>query len=237
MTFIFHCLQMSIHVIVGPMGAGKTSALIKQMRKVPQNKTIMLKHTQDTRFSSNNEIVSRDGLRAEAVSIKELSISGTHLFGSLFDKLTTIGVDEGQFFRNIASCAHQWALKGKHVIIAAIQTGIFLEPISHISELLSIADSITILKNQCIQCGASALFNYRKTPLAICPDNDPIMAYYGDMSEYAPVCRRCFHKRLEYENGENIGFHSSLSVAWQTIVSNLLKFDCQLDPSIFMPDK
>lgn len=219
---------MSIHVIVGPMCAGKTAALIQKVKLIPQNKVVVIKHIRDVRFSTTHA-VSRDGARFEATSFSSIEPDGKQLFGALFDQITTIAIDEGHFFPNIRDCAHQWALKGKQVIIATIHTGIFLEHLPHVSALLSIADTITLLKNACIQCGAEALFNYRKTPLPIHPSEDPITAYYGDVAEYAAVCRRCFHKRLAQESLEKKGFHSAHASSWDTTIQQLLQFKFQND--------
>ena len=141
------------------MFAGKTAMLIDKFKRYKSQETVLLKHSCDTRYS-NDYVVSRNGESFSATAVSELLCNGETMFGDRYKNLAVIGIDEGQFFPNIANCAHQWALQGKNVIITAIKTGIYMEPIQAIAELAAIADLETQLRTGCRHCAGLALFTY-----------------------------------------------------------------------------
>lgn len=204
---------MSIRLIIGPQRADKTAVLMNALKNEASAKVLLIKHKFDTNNVLPNPMV-----------VTEIYEDGEKGFGSKYHEISHIAIDEGHFFNNIYECAHQWALNGKHVYITAVQSGIFLESIEHICALISIADEITMLKNQCAQCGCQASFNYRTKALSSYSIIDPVAAYYGNKNDYVTVCRRCYHKRLKYEHENSVGLFATLQQTHIHQVDELLHY-------------
>lgn len=196
-------VQMSIHLIMGAMGAGKTATLLKDYNKVPENKRIMLKHQFDNRFSSDfNSLVCRDGTAVHATPVNRLDDASARI-RARFGTLSLIAVDEGHFFDDITEFASMWARHGKNVIVTGIGRGLFMEPLPNMSNLLAKADSVTVLTGICKLCSGVAGFNYRVS--AFCEDTeDPVLKFVGD-KEYIALCRYCFYKRMREDLDEKKG--------------------------------
>jgi thymidine kinase len=194
---------MSIHLITGSMFSGKTEKLLNQLEKFKNSERILIKHRDDKRFDDAN-VVSHSGKKFPAITFDKLEELSNNEW---YKKLKVIAVDEGHFFPEISTYAHQWALHGKQVLISAIQSDIFMEPLPNVSQLVSKADKISVLTSYCSQCHAKSLFNYRKTPLPSI--ENPVARYLGGPDEYTTLCRTCFHKRMADDYEKNQGLLSN----------------------------
>ena len=88
---------MPIHLITGPMYSGKTSQLINILQKRNKNDVLCIKHTQDVRFlKSDSYVISHNNKSWLAYCTSDLQIPV-----ELYRNVTTIAIDEGQFFKNI----------------------------------------------------------------------------------------------------------------------------------------
>jgi len=88
---------MSMQIILGPMYSGKTSELIRRVRRYghSQKRCVVIKYSKDTRYS-NDECMSHD-----KVGINAIPNSGTLLpllNNDLIINAEVIGIDEGQFY-------------------------------------------------------------------------------------------------------------------------------------------
>lgn len=113
-----------VELVCGPMFSGKTTELIRRIRRFETSgkRVALIKHSADTRYddlSTNNcEAVTHDRLsRFNAIPVTFLDdiISHPDVISS-----EVIGVDEGQFFSDLAPVCNTWALAGKTVIVAAL---------------------------------------------------------------------------------------------------------------------
>jgi len=188
---------MSIHLITGAMFTGKTETLFKYLDRVLGNERVLLKHKHDRRYDDAC-VVSHMGTRFPALNVSELKEFSKK--DEFYDNLKLIAVDEGQFFPDLAEHAHQWALHGKNVVIAAIQTDLFTEPLPTISRVIAKADRVTYLSGICTQCQGIGSFSYRKNPL---PDGeDTMQRYVGGVNDYTLLCRACY-QRIMHETFSN----------------------------------
>ncbi len=84
-------MSKDIEVITGCMFAGKTTELLKRLKKT-NKKYLLIKPKTDTR-NSGDRLISHDGIEAQALTVHKLS--------DIFDKLDNIqlvAIDEAQFF-------------------------------------------------------------------------------------------------------------------------------------------
>lgn len=84
----------SITLILACMYAGKTTELERQFRRscVAKRKCIMVTYTEDTSYSSSNEVVTHDGLAVKCLKYEKLQ---TIL--DILREYDVICVDEVQF--------------------------------------------------------------------------------------------------------------------------------------------
>lgn len=142
----------------------------------------MLKFAQDNRYSAD-AVVTHDGTEITAIACTvlcdlrdEKTVSGAEV----------IGVDEGQFFPDVAIFCEEMADKGKTVIVAALDGTFKREPFRNITSLVPKAESIVKLAAVCTSCQANASFTMR-----LCTDADADVLVVGGRETYRAVCRAC----------------------------------------------
>ena len=98
-----------------------------------------------------------------------------------------IGIDEGQFFNDIAHYCEKWAQTGKTVIVAALDATFQRKPFNSILQLVPLAEKVTKLTAVCTDCAADAAFTARTT-------KETDVEVIGGSSSYKAVCRNCYEK-------------------------------------------
>jgi thymidine kinase len=205
---------MPIHLISGPMFAGKTTALIQALKKRDSSSSsssssvVLLKHCNDVRYPVYNRVVTHTGDSYPCVILQSLR----NLDVNTYKSCSTIAVDEGQFFPDVFETTSKWANQGKEVIVAAISNGTFMEPLKPISKLMAVADYVTVLKRSCESCQAPANFNFRKTPFPEHEEPSSPSFFIGGGEAYEALCRRCFIKRIQCDNINRLGMFSGNGV-------------------------
>ena len=182
-----------IELIIGPMFSGKSTRLIEQMRKYvyKAKKTIMVKYYADQRYSEKSEVVTHDLIKYDSINCKLLRNS----FETL-KQYDVIGIDEGQFFADLVEVCEELALKGKIILIAALNGDFRMEPFPVIQRIIAKADKIKLLKAYCFNCHKDAKFSLR-----IVQSNETVLIGAGEA--YKPACREChvfFSKQRENGN-------------------------------------
>ena len=124
-------------LFMGPMFAGKTTALMNEINKCEEEKRslIIFKFDRDTRFS-NTDISTHNGMQHPAVSTATLM---EHLQKSL--EYDSIFIDEGQFFSDIVEFVNELYDNKKNVFISCLD-GSFQR--KQFSESLSVLKLIQI---------------------------------------------------------------------------------------------
>ncbi|XP_074339491.1 thymidine kinase-like isoform X2 [Apium graveolens] len=111
-----------IHVIVGPMFAGKTSTLLRRVRDESINgrRVAIIKSDKDTRYGLES-IVTHDGEKFPCWPLSDLSSFKQRIGLDVYDKLEVIGIDEAQFFEDLYDfCSNVADYDGKTVIVASL---------------------------------------------------------------------------------------------------------------------
>ena len=215
---------MSVHLICGPMFAGKTTILLNMLDNFKNNRTLVLKHTADTRAVRQGDIETHDGRNFPATRVTSLSKIAS------FSQFDTIVIDEGQFFQDLTEHCQQWACWGKRVIVSCLTNGLFMEPIPHITEVMAIADQITKLTAQCNTCFEAASFSYRKKSLPSDMSVKDPRFYLGGAAEYDPCCRRCFLKRLKYDRDTQGGIFKGKGIQNVTVPMEPFRLTLNTNP-------
>ncbi|XP_008776173.1 thymidine kinase-like [Phoenix dactylifera] len=180
-----------IHVIIGPMFAGKTTTLLRRIRSEIDNgrSVAVIKSNKDTRYGLDS-VVTHDGTKMPCLSLPELSMFQDKLGIEAYNKLDVIGIDEAQFFEDLYDfCCRAADHDGKTVIVAGLDGDYLRRRFGSVLDIIPLADSVTKLTARCELCGQRAFFTLRKT-------QETTTELIGGADVYMPVCRQ------HYVNGQ-----------------------------------
>ncbi|KAF5482587.1 hypothetical protein F2P56_003145 [Juglans regia] len=180
-----------VHVIVGPMFAGKTTALLRRIKSKGStgSNIAIIKSSKDTRYAIDS-VVTHDGMKFPCLALPDL-LSFRQKFGDdAYEKLDVIGIDEAQFFEDLYDfCCKAADHDGKTVIVAGLDGDYLRRSFGSVLDIIPLADSVTKLTARCEICGKRAFFTLRKT-------KETQTELIGGADVYMPVCRQ------HYANGQ-----------------------------------
>lgn len=170
-----------IQVIFGPMFSGKTTELIRRLRRyqIANYKCLIIKYANDVRYDTE-AVSTHDSQTLAAVSATILSDLEKEALN-----YSIIGIDEGQFFPDTVSFAENMANKGKVVIIAALDGTFQRKSFGDILQLVPLAESVIKLTAVCMICFEEASFTKRI-------GNETKLEVIGGTDKYMAVCRHCY---------------------------------------------
>jgi len=173
-----------LHLVCGPMFAGKTSTLIEKLwdyRK--EGKRIgVLKPIKDTRYSTT-EIVSHNGVSLPCTCVEKLN-DFPDRYERDYRNSEVIGIDEGQFFEDLIEFSRRAVdVDGKIVIVVGLDGCQKRKKFGRILDLVPDSDSIVKLNARCGICNKPAPFTFRTVP-----DSENMI---GGAESYTTLCREC----------------------------------------------
>jgi thymidine kinase len=177
-----------IVVIMGPMFSGKTTELLRRLRifTVAHKSTIVIKYTKDIRHGSSkfNRISTHDALSHPAISCGANELDSESMMTSMLS-YDVIGIDEGQFFAQLANVSEKLASQGKVVIISGLNGTFTRTPFAPMAEIQAKAEEVHKLDAVCSKCLGSASFSRRLNP-------SQELEFIGGSESYEARCRECF---------------------------------------------
>ncbi len=200
-------LAQGLEIIIGPMFAGKTSALIDRLTTFEQMgyKVICFFPCFSNRYGGVDKIISHNPLDGSATKsfpahpLLELDWNipvGDH---------DVIGVDEIHMFESnqIVSIIDMLASMQRRVIVSGLACSYERKPFLSVCSLIGLADVITQLRTTCVSCessqvpldfqpvpldGGNAVFSMRIKPIAEDQISNSPALLVGGMEEYKPIC-------------------------------------------------
>ncbi|XP_061578557.1 thymidine kinase, cytosolic [Cololabis saira] len=170
-----------IQVIFGPMFSGKSTELMRRVRRfqIAQYKCLVIKYAKDTRYSEKG-MATHDKNTMEAVPANNLQD-----VRPLALQACVIGIDEGQFFSDTVDFCEEMANLGKTVIVAALDATFQRKAFGNILSLVPLAESVVKLHAVCMQCYKEAAYTKR-----IGAEKE--VEVIGGADKYQAVCRKCY---------------------------------------------
>ncbi|XP_069511351.1 thymidine kinase, cytosolic [Ambystoma mexicanum] len=180
-----------IQVIFGPMFSGKSTELMRRVRRfqIAQYKCLLVKYYKDVRYSTNG-VASHDRNTMEAVAASRLL--------DVYQQAVScavIGIDEGQFFSDVVEFCEGMANMGKTVIVAALDGTFQRKAFGNILSLVPLAESVVKLNAVCMECYREAAYTKRLGA-------EKEVEVMGGSEKYQAVCRRCYLK-TNHDSKEN----------------------------------
>lgn len=175
-----------IQLIIGPMFSGKTTELIRRIKRyeTANQKCMIIKYENDTRYDEENEhIICTHDKQKYTATIRASQLKDVRQIAKTY---TVIGIDEGQFFKDVTEFSEEMANLGKIVIIAALDGTYQRRGFGDILNLVPLAECICKLKAVCMICYNEASFTKRKG----CETQIELI---GGKEAYLSVCRSCYN--------------------------------------------
>jgi thymidine kinase len=174
-----------IELILGPMFAGKSTEMLRRIRRytAAKQRCLVVKFRADVRYDKD-AMSTHDLQTMKARCLDRLD----DLAPEVLDAWDVIGIDEGQFFPDIATFAERAANAGKIVIVAALDGTFERRPFGAILTLVPLAEQVVKLTSVCMRCHGSAAFTRR------IDGNDHRLRIIGGADVYTACCRSCWHR-------------------------------------------
>jgi thymidine kinase len=183
---VMSSLKMHLTLILGPMFAGKSSAILSRVKraKVLGWKTMVITCDIDKRYDvSGAKVMTHDLTGIEAVGVNVLEgVTWTKEY--LHARL--IVIEEAQFFPDLYKFVVEAVDKhGKDVVVVGLDGDSDRKPFGQILELVPLADEVMRLTSLCKRCGdgTAAIF----TALVSGVKGEQVCV--GGAEKYEPMCR------------------------------------------------
>lgn len=177
---------MSLHILIGPMFAGKSSRILDIVARNAAIDTpvIVIKHIADARYSLENEVVTHDNRRCACLRLSDLD----DIPPNVISQHAVFIVEEAQFFRNLVPfCEHLVDTLGKRVYLIGLDGDSSRRPFGEILQCIPLADTVEKLHAFCRRCrdGTPALFTWRNSSIRE-------QTLVGGTDKYEALCRGCY---------------------------------------------
>jgi len=175
---------MSVEVVCGPMFSGKSSyihSIVKRYASIGVG-VLVVKPSNDTRYSLKPEVVTHDGVRFDCIStarnLMEIPFKYT-------ENASVIIIEEAQFFDDLVIFVK--SCEKKNVIVVGLDGDYNRKPFGQVLDCIPLADKVTKLTAMCQGCsdGTPGLFTFRKTAT-----NGQVLV--GGAETYSAYCRLCY---------------------------------------------
>ena len=170
---------MSLKIIMGNMFSGKTTELIRRLKRyeIIGKKILVLNSSIDTR-SKNQVLKTHDNINFECIKTNDLE--NVH-----YDDKNIIAIDEAQFFTGLKKFVEKVLKNNKTIIITGLDGDYKQRKIGEIIDCIPLADKVFKLTAMCMDCmdGTHGPFTKR---IINCDDTTLI----GGKDMYKAVCRK-----------------------------------------------
>ena len=154
--------QGKLHLIFGPMYAGKTTELIRLKDRAENagKKTIAIKYYKDVRYD-NQQLSTHDKIKRSAICSHGSSLKKT--IESIIDieQYDCFFIDEIQFYEDGAEVSDNLANLGYEVVVCGLQGDFKRQTFKVIADLIGLADQFTHLTAIDRETGNEASFTAR----------------------------------------------------------------------------
>lgn len=177
---------MSLQLIVGCMFSGKSTELIRRIRRFQSigKRVCVVNHNLDNR-DGNTGVATHYGDNVDSLKYSHLMN-----FVNIYDlsNYDVICIDEGQFFDDLRNSVKSLVEVYKlQVVVAGLTSDFRREPFGDMLSLMLIADDVLFCKAYCGVCQDGTLASFTKRLSDTTAQVD-----IGSKDKYLAVCRKCY---------------------------------------------
>jgi thymidine kinase len=186
----------SLELIIGPMFAGKSSAIIRIVNRYRSigYPMLLISHSSDTRYSSQAMVVNHDNVQVPCLHWSDLM---SHVEEDAYKDAKLVIIEEAQFFPRLREFVVRAVdVDRKDVIVVGLDGDADRKPFGEILELVPLADRVEKVQAFCADCsnGTEALFSYCKKAA------DRVgQVCVGGADTYMPLCREHYVGRSGHD--------------------------------------
>lgn len=182
---------MSLELLIGPMFAGKSSAIQSIIRRHQALgwSVFVITHSIDNRYTNEPMIVNHDKQMLPAVATDKLMPMLEH---SAYRTSRLVVVEEAQFFPDLIPFINAVVDKdGKHAVVVGLDGDAERRPFGRVLDLVPLADRVTKMTAMCKHCrdGTPAIFTFAHANKAEASAIAGIPCVGAD-EQYVPLCRK-----------------------------------------------
>lgn len=193
-----------LHIIIGPMFSGKSSALMKELqRRIFCGDCIIINHSFDVRSGSQSPSlhspiynlpvnVDDDGrLYMTIQNRKVLMVKATKLSDidpKLLESYRYIFIDEAQFFEDLVDGVNTMLKADKQIVAVGLKSDYNNQPIGSILNLIANSDSVECINAMCIPCSKRGIETDAPFTRRLVSSLSQILI---GSDEYIATCRKC----------------------------------------------
>ena len=191
-----------LHLILGPMFAGKTTELLRQATRHwhAGSSILFINHSWNERYGTV-DICSHDGVRASprhwgaqqnVQFVRGLTLEEAYYQVEMHNwmNIEAIFVEEGQFFSDLIPWVPKWIAEGKRVYICGLDGDAKQMPFGQLWELIPLAKSLVKERALCQQCGDGTEAPFTKK---LTQTSSSSQVEVGTHDIYRAVCRKHFY--------------------------------------------
>jgi len=180
---------MSLEIIIGPMFAGKSSALLARIRRQRAigKQVIVITSSLDKRYSVEPALTSHDKDSVAAIAVSELV---PLLENQALLQADLIVIEEAQFFPDLRTFVEQALLQHKNLVVCGLDGDTAAKPFGQILNCIPLADSVVKMTALCELCGdgTPAIFTALRNKGS--SNSSEAQIKVGASETYIPLCRR-----------------------------------------------
>lgn len=170
---------MSLRIIMGNMFSGKTSEMIRRLKRymVIHKNVVVINSQKDTR-SSEEVLRTHDNVTFRCIKTNDLS-------AVKIDDCDVVAIDEAQFFTGLKTFVERALTAHKTVLLAGLDGDYKQRKFGELLDCVPLADEVTKLTAMCMDCMDGTQGPFTKRTVA----NDEL-ELVGDCDMYKAVCRK-----------------------------------------------
>lgn len=174
---------MGLTIIMGNMFSGKTSELIRRLKRyrIIGKKIVVINSDKDTRCV-DDVLQTHDGVQFPCLKVAHISHC---VIRQEFCDADIVAVDEAQFFTNLKDFVDMCLFLGKSVMLAGLDGDYRQHKFGEVLDCIPMASDVVKLSALCMDCrnGTPGPFTKRIV-------NDDTLELIGGKDLYKAVCRK-----------------------------------------------
>tara|TARA_B110000444_G_scaffold109549_1_gene103420 strand:+ start:528 stop:1064 length:537 start_codon:yes stop_codon:yes gene_type:complete len=173
---------MGLSIVMGNMFSGKTSELIRRLKrlKVIGKNIIVVNSAKDIR-SPEEVLKTHDNVQFDCHKVYDLF---ELMNRDEFDRADIVAIDEAQFFPRLKQFVECCLSINKGVILAGLDTDSFQQKFGELIDCIPMACEVTKLSALCMRCNDGTLGPFTKRIV-----DDKTLELIGGSDKYVAVCR------------------------------------------------